>query len=124
MSQTDTESELTAPPQLYTVHDSIPYRVATRIRTHDAIPDGTIAEGAAAYRRYSQTPDKEIVAVHPDGFATAVHLASMTMTTLSLDAIPQNVAAAVADELDIESYSLLVFGRPPQTPNRSIQEYS
>ena len=124
MSQTDTESELTAPPHLYTVHDSIPYRTATRIRTHDAVTDNVIAEGAAAYRRYSETPDEEIVAAHPEGFATAVHLGSMTMTTVSLDAVPHNLLTAVADEIDVESYSLLVFGRPSQTPNHSIQEYT
>ena len=124
MSQTDTDSEFTAPPHLYTVHDSIPYSVATRIRTHDAVTDDVIAEGAAAYRRYAETPDEEIVAAHPDGFATAVHLGSMTMTTVSLDAVPHDVLTAVADEIDVESYSLLVFGRPSQTPNHSIQEYT
>ncbi|MBB6644880.1 hypothetical protein [Halobellus ruber] len=124
MSQTDTESDLTPPPHLYTVHDSIPYGVATRIRTHDAVPDDVIAEGAAAYRRYAETPNEEIVAAHPDGFATAVHLGSMTMTTVSLDVVPDDVLTAVADDIDVESYSLLVFGRPSQTPNHSIQEYT
>jgi hypothetical protein len=123
MSQTDTQLELTVPPHLYAVHDSIPYSVATEIRTHDAVTDDVIAEGAAAYRRYAETPDEEIVAAHPDGFATAVHLGSMTMTTVSLDIAPQDVLTAVGDEADLESYSLLVFGRPSQTPNHSIQEY-
>ncbi|MBB6644886.1 hypothetical protein [Halobellus ruber] len=125
MSQTDTdtESDLTALPHLYTVHDSIPYGVAARIRNHDAVPGNAIAEGAAAYHRYLETSDEEIVAVHPDGFATAVHLGSMTMATVSLDAAPQDVLTAVADEIDLESYSLLVFGRPSRTPDHSIQEY-
>jgi hypothetical protein len=117
------ETEFEAPTNLYTIHDSIPYGAAARIRDHDGLTAEAIAEGAAAYHRYLETPDEEIVAAHPDGFATAVHLGSMTMTTVSLDAVSQDVITAVADEINLESYSLLVFGRPSRTPNHSIQEY-
>jgi hypothetical protein len=123
MSQTDLESESAAPTHLYTVHDSIPYRVAARIQDHDVLSDDAVAEGAAAYSRYSETPDGEIVAVHPDGFATAVHLGAMTMKAVSLEAVPQEVLTAESAETDLGSYSLLVFGRPSRSPNHSIQQY-
>jgi len=45
------------------------------------------------------------------------------MTTVSLEVISQDVITAVTGEVDLESYSLLVFGRPSRTPNHSIQEY-
>lgn len=124
MSRTNPESELTTPPHLYTVHDSVPYRIATQIRDHDGLAGDAVATGAPAYHRYSQTPDDEVVAAHPDGYATAVHLASITMTTVSLEAVPDDVLTIVADDVDITSYSLLVFGRPPRTPNHSIHEYA
>ena len=123
MSHTDIETESPAPTQLYTSHDSIPYRDAAQIRDHDAVAGDAVADGAAAYTRYSEIPDGEIVAVHPDGFATAVHLSSMRMTTVALDVVPRDVLTTASAETDLESYTLLVFGRPSRTPNHSIQEY-
>jgi len=112
-----------APAQLYTSHESIPYRIGARIRDHDALPGDAVAEGAAAYTRYSETPDDEVVAVHPDGFATAVHLSSMRMMTVALDAVPQTVLTTASAETELASSTLLVFGRPSRTPTHSIQEY-
>lgn len=57
MSQTNPESELTAQPHRYTVHDYIPYGVTTRLRNHDKLAGDAVVYGAAAYRRYVQTPN-------------------------------------------------------------------
>ncbi|MFD1600494.1 hypothetical protein [Halobellus rarus] len=124
-SHTESTPQNETPTQLYRIHNSIPYSSANRIRTCDTLADGATAVGATAYYRYRQTPAENVVAAHPDGWATAMHLGSLTMTAVSLEAVPADILTKVqaVTDCDVESYSLLVLGRPPTSPNQSLESY-
>jgi hypothetical protein len=113
-------------PNLHVVHESIPYGDAIRIRNCEGLAEDAVAEGAEANRRFRTTQEEEILAVAPESLATAMRLSSMRMVAITLQGAPSETLADVASDIgvDLDTYSLLVFGNPPQNSNHSIQEYT
>lgn len=83
------------------------------------------ATGAEANYWYTETADDAVLAVHPESWGGSNLLAMMTMEAIRLNAVPESVLEGINEStaVDLDEYSLLVFGRPSATSNHAIQEY-
>ena len=125
MPHTDIKGLPDPPTNLYTRHESIPYGTAKKIHSCEAIEPVATATGAEANYWYRETADNAVLAVHPESWGGSKLLARMTMEAIRLNAVPESVLEEINEStnVDLDEYSLLVFGRPSGTTNHAIQEY-
>ncbi|ERJ05698.1 hypothetical protein HLRTI_002320 [Halorhabdus tiamatea SARL4B] len=125
MPHTDIEGLPETPSNLYTTHESISYSTAKKILGHEAIDTASTATGAEANYWYTETTDDAVLAVHPESWGGSKLLARMTVEAIQLNAVPEGILEELNEstDIDLDEYSLLVFGRPSATPNHAIQEY-
>ncbi len=106
-------------------YDAVPYGEVSDLRTSGQTPSFSIIRHEAAFDALQRTDSDEIVAAAPSGMATGVHLASMPLTVIRLEAIPDAVLCGIDREgRPISEYKLLVFGQVPDRENHSLRQFA
>jgi hypothetical protein len=111
---------------LFVEYSSIGYGAVSELLPPTEIPPEGVSRHADAVQTMGETPDSAILAVAPDGMASAYKLAQTPLTTIQIPALPDGIIAELSSktERDLSAYSLLVYGRPSTHPNHTLQEYA
>lgn len=106
-------------------YDAVPYGEVSDLRTSGQTPASAIVRHEAAFDALQRADSDEIVAAAPTGMATGVHLASMPLTIIRLEAVPNAVLSGIDREgRPISEYKLLVFGQVPDRENHSLRQFA
>lgn len=106
-------------------YDAVPYGEVSALRTPEPAPAAAIVRHEAAVEALRGADSSDIVAAAPTGMATGVRLASVPLTVVRLEELPDSVLSGIQREgRAIAEYELLAFGQLPERRNRTLGQFA